>query len=222
RNECLLAFRIQLFYSQYGQPSCGLAFRRKGAWLIQKGLRLVCAAGNTIAGSNFRGCRKYAQPSGAGPRPVSTVFSPNDFVFGSFGDGNRSGFCFGWKGYHSYSSRTRLGGSRQNLFSVWSRDWNNALIQHTWMGPPLDWQTRKVVPLGIDGICLYWHSVLANASLGPVRNSLRLDCILLPFNVSGILVCRKTNRAWDWAHASSGLEVFRSLCDSQLFHRTDP
>ena len=78
------------------------------------------------------------------PRTIPALFSAGDSGFGARGDGNRSGFCIGRKGYNSFSSGAWLGRGWSNLRIV--RSGNRVMLlynTHGWVhlsiGRPERW-----------------------------------------------------------------------------------
>src|SRR5208282_1842644 len=79
------------------------------------------------------------------------------------------------------------------------------------MDSSFDRTPRALVPLGLDGVCLYRDSILADFTLGPFRNRLSLDDFVFPADVSRLLVRRQADRTRYRAGLCRHLEILYSL-----------
>ena len=77
---------------------------------------------------------------------------------------------------------------------------------HLSIGRPERW-----LRWGSHGVCVYRESILTGFTLGSFRNRLSLDDFVFPPNVSRLLVCRKADRARNWAGIRRHLEIFCSI-----------
>src|SRR6516225_3232545 len=78
-----------------------------------------------------------------------------------------------------------------------------------------------MVPLGFDGISVYRDSILAEFTLGRVRNRLRVDNFVFSPDVSRLLVRGKAHRAGYWTDIRHHLEILCRIGGGWLWDCSD-